>query len=348
MLRAIDANLNRAREGLRVLEEVARFALDDAALTACFKGLRHRLAVDDETSNTLLGSRQATKDHAAFLNPLAEMSRRDTNALVLANAKRVQESLRVLEELTKLPGVRLPSNADLYKEIRFAVYQLEKDLIDGLMRREKTARVRGLYVIVDQQMTIGRPLVEVAKAAIAGGASVIQYREKKAGKGLMLAMARELKEVCAASNVLFIVNDHVDVAIAAHADGVHVGQKDLPAAVAREMLPLGMILGCSTAVVAEARKAELDGADYVGVGAMFPTATKDDSRPAGPDILREVKNAVRLPVIAIGGINEGNVRQVVDAGADGVAVISAVVSAPDVAKAARRLCDLMRLDLGEA
>lgn len=198
-------------------------------------------------------------------------------------------------------------------------------------------RVHGLYVIIDPDACGGRPAVDVASAALEGGASMIQWRDKRRDKGDQLADARSIRALCRDHGALFIANDHIDLAIAVDADGVHLGQHDLPLDVARPIAGASMIIGVSTNNVEEARAAEAGGADYVAVGAIFATASKDVTRPASIERLREIKSAVRVPVVAIGGINAPNIAQVVDAGADAAAVIGAVCGAEDVRAAAAEL-----------
>lgn len=197
--------------------------------------------------------------------------------------------------------------------------------------------LHGLYVIIDPEVAAGRDEVEVARDALAGGARLVQLRDKTREKGLQLPIARALRELCDEHGAPFIVNDHVDLALAAGAHGVHVGQKDLPVEVVRRLAPREMIVGCSANNLEEALRAEADGADYVSVGRLFPTDSKRDTRPATTDTIRDVKAAVSLPVCAIGGINETNIDEVVAAGAEMAAVIAAVVAAPDVREAARLL-----------
>jgi thiamine-phosphate diphosphorylase len=198
-------------------------------------------------------------------------------------------------------------------------------------------RVHGLYVIIDPDACGGRPAVDVASAALEGGASMIQWRDKRRDKGDQLADARSIRALCREHGALFIANDHIDLAVAVDADGVHLGQHDLPLDVARPIAGSSMIIGVSTNNVEEARAAEAGGADYVAVGAIFATASKDVTRPASIERLREIKSAVRVPVVAIGGINAPNIAQVVDAGADAAAVIGAVCGAEDVRAAAAEL-----------
>jgi thiamine-phosphate pyrophosphorylase len=197
--------------------------------------------------------------------------------------------------------------------------------------------IRGLYVIVDPEQTRGRDPVEVARQALEGGASIIQWRDKSRDKGEQLPQLRAVRDLCRRHGALLIVNDHADLALAAGADGVHLGQKDLPPAAVRAFVPPDFIVGVSTNNVEEARRAQAEGASYVAVGALFRTASKAVTRPASPQRLREVKQAVSVPVVGIGGINENNIDQVLAAGADAVAVISAVIAADDVRQAAARL-----------
>lgn len=200
-----------------------------------------------------------------------------------------------------------------------------------------TALIRGLYVIVDPEQTRGRDAVEVARQALEGGASLIQWRDKARDKGEQLPQLRAVRDLCLQHGALLIVNDHADLALACRADGVHLGQKDLPPAAVRAFVPPDFVVGVSANNVEEARRAQAAGASYVAVGALFPTASKAATRPASPQRLREVKQAVSVPVVGIGGIDEGNIDQVLSAGADAVAVISAVIGADDVREAAARL-----------
>ncbi|MEX2158750.1 MAG: thiamine phosphate synthase [Dehalococcoidia bacterium] len=199
--------------------------------------------------------------------------------------------------------------------------------------------VRGLYVIIDPGACRGRDAVEVARLALEGGASMLQWRDKRREKGDQLSQATAIRDLCARHGALFIVNDHIDLALAAGADGAHLGQHDLPVAVARRIVPADFVLGVSTNNADEARAAEANGASYVAVGAIFSTASKEPerTRAASPERLREVKSAVRVPVVAIGGIDASNIAQVIAAGADAAAVIGAVCGADDPQSAAAEL-----------
>ncbi|MDN5361914.1 MAG: thiamine-phosphate pyrophosphorylase [Moorella sp. (in: firmicutes)] len=199
-----------------------------------------------------------------------------------------------------------------------------------------------LYVIVTTKLGGGRPTLELVRAALAGGATAIQLREKDLPAREQVELGRAIRELTRAAGATFIVNDRLDVVQAVEADGLHIGQEDLPAPIARQLLGPDKILGVSTGTIAEARQAEADGADYLGVGSIYATGSKGDAgEPIGPEGLRAIKEAVNIPVVGIGGINAGNAAAVIAAGAAGVAVISAVIGAPDVAAAARRLREVV-------
>lgn len=198
-------------------------------------------------------------------------------------------------------------------------------------------KLRGLYVILDPQVADGRDIVHVASEAIAGGARVIQWRDKVREKGLQLPEVEAVARICREGNVPLVINNDVDLALIAGADGVHVGQKDLPVAAVRRIVPGDWIVGTSTNNVEEARQAVADGASYVAVGNLFGSTSKGDTRPATLEMLHAVKAAVSVPVAGIGGINASNIRSVVDTGADMAAAISAVCAANDPREAAREL-----------
>jgi len=199
--------------------------------------------------------------------------------------------------------------------------------------------LRGLYVILDPVVAGERDLVQIASEAIAGGARLIQWRDKTREKGLQLPTLEAVAKACRTKKVPLIVNDDVDVALVVGADGVHVGQKDLPVAAVRRLVPEGWIVGASTNNVDEARQAVADGAGYVSVGNLFGTTSKGDTRPATLEMLHAVRAAVSVPVCGIGGINAANIRSVADTGADMAAVISAIMLADSPREAARKLAE---------
>lgn len=196
----------------------------------------------------------------------------------------------------------------------------------------------GLYLVTDEHLAAGRSTVEIVRAALRGGVDMVQLRGKDLPIREQLALGEQLRQLTREAGVPLIINDRVDLALALDADGVHVGQDDLPAAVARQLLGPEKIVGVSAATAEEAQAAQDAGADYLGVGAIYGTATKLDAGAAtGPDLIRQIKAAVDLPIVGIGGIKAANAAPVIAAGASGVAVVSAIVAAADPADAAATL-----------
>lgn len=341
-LRIIDANLNRVGEGLRLLEEIARLLLNDAGLTQQLKTMRHELVRGDYSFNQqLLQSRDSEGDIGVDMEVPGEEKEKELPLVLVANARRVQESLRTLEELAKVPGIAPELDSEKFKQARFDLYTIEQKLMSKLLRQDKLKRLPGLYVIIDTQALKGRNYLEVASQVIRGGATTIQLRDKHQSKEKVLLIAQQLKALCAEHDVLFIVNDYLDVALGSDADGLHVGQDDLPVKIARKLLPLDKLLGCSSTTVERAVTVQSEGADYVAVGAIYPTSSKTSTTtPAkviGLETLRRVRQAVTSPLVAIGGITRENASEVVEAGADSVAVLSAVLGAKSPEEAARQI-----------
>lgn len=201
----------------------------------------------------------------------------------------------------------------------------------------------GLYVITDETIAGGRSHAAIAREAVRGGADAIQLRDKSRSCAELVAIGREIAAITRKAGALFIVNDRLDIALACGADGVHLGQGDMRPGTARQLSPPGFIIGVSVGTVGEAIEAETEGADYLALSPVFSTASKDKAGPGlGLDRLREIRRHVSIPVVAIGGIHRKNARDVITAGADGIAVISAVVAEPDIAVAARDLRRIVR------
>ena len=199
-----------------------------------------------------------------------------------------------------------------------------------------------LYVVLDRTASAGRDLEVILDATLAGGCRMIQLREKEWPSGRLLPLAERMRDRCRRAGATFIVNDRVDLALAVGADGVHLGQDDLPPRAARPLLRPGMVLGRSTHSVGQAREAQVEGADYIAVGSMFPTRAKPDFQLVGPELIRAIRPETRSPLVGIGGVTRENVAEVIRAGADGVAVISAVCGAPDPAAATREFLAAIR------
>lgn len=196
----------------------------------------------------------------------------------------------------------------------------------------------GVYVVTDGTMLPGRTHIEIAEACVAAGAGCVQLREKNLPDRDVFELAIAIRRMTEYTKTIFIVNNRADIAVACGADGLHVGQDDLSAAVARKIIGPDAILGVSALSVEDAVRAEADGADYVAPGPIFATASKSDAGPVmGLASIREIKQAVNIPVVAIGGIGLANIAEISEAGAESAAVISAVVCAPDMADAIRVL-----------
>ena len=215
--------------------------------------------------------------------------------------------------------------------------------LGAALRGKQADRVRGLYVIIDPEVTGGREPLEIAQAAIRGGAKMLQLRDKLRDKGEILPLARDLQQLCADNDALLIVNDHVDLAAAVGSGGVHVGQTDLPVAQARQVLAPEQVLGRSNREIDLLIESQEMGADHVAFGAIYPTTTKPGSRgPQGPERLKAAREVTKVPLVAIGGINADNVGPVVEAGADAICVTAAVGLAAEPEEAAERLVAAIR------
>jgi thiamine-phosphate pyrophosphorylase len=342
VLRIFDANFNRCSEGLRVLEEVTRFILNDDELTKRLKKIRHRLSdIYSDIEPRLLTSRDSDSDVGIESSVSNEFKRDDLTAIVAANSRRVQESLRVLEEFAKLPA-SASIDAEAIKQSRFEIYSIERELVSAISRKTKADRIKGVYLIIDHDFLGDRNPIDVAKQAIEGGVSVIQLRDKRPDKGAILETARELRKLCADQNVLFIINDHVDIALASDADGVHLGQDDLPITETRALLPIDKIIGCTVGNIKEALQAQEQGADYIAVGSIYPTSSKVNIPIVGHETLRVVCDKMSISVVATGGITSNNAKPLIDTGANAIAVISVILNEQDIKAAARKMSDCIK------
>lgn len=341
--RIIDANANRAREALRVMEDTARFALENAELSAGLKGLRHDLRAALEAAGLdrglLLASRDTPRDVGTGISTPAEGGRAGLRGSALAAGARLTEALRTIEESVKALGL----DAKTIEGLRYRAYDLERSL--GLALGAGTSPQWALCVLVTEALCRHHPWEEVARLAVRGGADCLQLREKTLPDSELLRRARELVRIGRAAGAAVIINDRPDLALLAGADGVHLGQEDLPVEEVRRLAGFRLLVGVSTANTGQALAAVRAGADYCGAGPMFPTSTKDKPVISGPAYLREyladpILNA--RPHLAIGGINAENASELAAAGCRGVAVSSAVCAAADPDAACRRLLDALR------
>lgn len=192
-----------------------------------------------------------------------------------------------------------------------------------------------LYLVTDRRLMSCAAIEDCVERAIAGGVSVVQLREKDCSSREFYELAVRVKKITAPKKIPLIINDRVDICLAADSDGVHLGQNDLPCAKARKILGADKIIGVSAALPSEAAKAQADGADYLGVGAAFPTGTKSDTRRVSPETIRAIRAAVTIPFVIIGGIDPENIGQLYGLGINGAAVVSAVAAREDITAAAR-------------
>lgn len=335
VLRLLDANANRAREALRVLEDYARFVLDDGPIAAELKDLRHELtAVVAPLLPDAILHRDTPGDVGTSNKTQAEFERADVEHVVTAAGKRLGEALRSIEEFLK---TLCPADASKVELLRYGFYDTELKLARTIHRGRRFAGVR-LYVLITEKLC-RRPWLQVAEEAILGGADCLQLREKDLDGGELLRRAKDLVSLCRRHQVLSIINDRPDIAILSDADGVHVGQEDLPAREVRKLLGSQKIVGVSTHRLEQARMAVLDGADYLGVGPFFPSQTKPRDFVAGPEYARKVAESIQIPAVAIAGIDAENVDEVLKTGIRAVAVSSAVICAQDVRAAAALIKD---------
>lgn len=332
LARIVDANLNRAREALRVLEEYARFALDDRAATGTLKSMRHALAAAARAwpAADLLAARDTSGDVGTSLSTPGERRRTSAADVVTAAAKRLSEALRAIEEYAKIDA---PAAAVAVERLRYAAYDVEKRLVPRA-HRPAFDRVR-LYVLITASLC-RRSWLETARLAIRGGADCLQLREKDIEDAERLDRAAQLVRLCHRHGVLCILNDRPDIARLAGADGVHVGQTDLAVADARAVLGPDRLVGKSTHNRTQFVDAIREQPDYVAFGPMYDTATKPQRRVPGPSALAKLPPCP-VPLVAIGGITADNVEPIRRAGCDAVAVCSAIISQRDVTAAARRL-----------
>ena len=210
-------------------------------------------------------------------------------------------------------------------------------------QRREQLRAAGVYLVTEEALSGARTSESIAAAALAAGVGIIQVREKEGTARRALEIALALRIITRERGALLIVNDRVDLAVAADADGVHLGQDDIPVATARAILGPDALIGLSITSLAQLRAPDVGGADYLGVGAVFPTSSKVDARDTGPDLLAAARAAVDLPIVAIGGITLENAALAVRAGADVLAVITAIIAAPDPGAATRHLLDVVRV-----
>jgi thiamine-phosphate pyrophosphorylase len=340
--RILDANLNRAREGLRVMEDYARFVLDDASICSRLKNCRHALrdALEYMPPDWLIAARDTDGDVGTAIGNDSESRRSNLSEVVAANCKRAEEAVRTLEELAKLDDGLA---AQKLEAVRYEIYTLEHSLRTAERANRRLDGVR-LYWLLDPGACRG-PLEETVREAIAGGVDAVQLRDKTSSDRELLRIARDLRRWTRECGALLFVNDRPDLARAANADGVHLGQEDLPVKEARRIVGPDALIGLSTHTIEQARRAVAEGADYIGAGPVFPSRTKQFTELMGLGFVEAVAREIRLPSFCIGGIEPANIAQVAQVGAKRFAVGAAISQASDPREIAR---ELLRIASGRA
>lgn len=331
--RIIDANLNRLGEGLRVIEDFCRFGLNDTPLSARIKQLRHGAAqLRRLFPSNALDARDSTGD-VGRVRVKESMRRTDQLVILGASFGRVQESLRVLEEMAKLSR---PDAAARAKAMRYEAYELERFVVPLFDRAQKAVRLKGLYLILTDPAVGYEKLAEIA---VHQKVNAIQLRAKAMDGGPLLDLARRIRSITRGSQTLFFINDRPDIARLADADGVHLGQSDLSIADARAIVGGRMLIGKSTHNMTQLAAALREKPDYVGIGPVYATTSKVIADPKlGLEKARKMlKKAGDMPAVAIGGITAANLPGVFGLGFQCYGVIREVCAAPDPARAIKIL-----------
>ncbi|MGB1070494.1 MAG: thiamine phosphate synthase [Planctomycetota bacterium] len=341
ILRTLDAAFQRLTEGLRSVEDPTRFHLQNQVLAGHWQGLRRKSGKLRQQLETKVGSLAPYRDLGG--DPLLEASGMGKHAsvrnMLLANLSRCRESARSIEELLRLIDADL---SRAMQEIRYGIYA-QQQVMEGLLQRGRTLEDRRLYVLVTESLCRG-DLYETTAAALRGGASIVQLREKERPSGELLEIARKLRELTLEHDAVFLINDDVTVASLSGADGVHLGQQDLAPREARKILGPDAIIGLSTHCREQAAAAAPLGADYIGVGPIHETQTKEHREAVGPDYIRVAQEATPLPGYAIGRVDHTTIDRVMAAGADRVAVCTGIIAQEDPEAATRHLIE--RIEVG--
>jgi len=318
----IDANLDRAREGLRVLEDWARFGLGKEKYVKRIKNFRQILGKNH--LEVYKKSRNYIEDRCKGLTHQEQIKRKTSDQIISSNAGRVQEALRVIEEFSRLHNHQL---SQIASEIRYEIYTLEIDLL-SLNKRNKSEKIlkeNDLYVITDQKEN----LLEIIEDILIAGVKIIQHRFKKGTDKDHLQEAIQIKNLCKRYNSLLIVNDRLDIALASNADGIHLGQDDLDIKTARKLLGYSKIIGISANNEIDNSNALKEDCDYIGIGPVFETTTKINKKAIGIEKIKTLTNDLNIPWFAIGGINSNNISYLKSNGFKKVALVSHLMNSED-------------------
>tara|TARA_A100001388_G_scaffold271101_1_gene249429 strand:- start:139 stop:1191 length:1053 start_codon:yes stop_codon:yes gene_type:complete len=317
----IDANLDRAREGLRVLEDWARFGLGNEKFVVRIKNFRQILGKNHLEIYKI--SRNHIKDQCKGLSHNEQNNRKNPQKIISSNSARIQEALRVIEEFSRHHNNKLSKIAS---DIRYEIYTLEIDLLNLNTHKEAKSIIseNNLYSITDKREN----LLEIIEKILLGGVKIIQHRFKGGIDKDHFKDAVKIKNLCKKYNSLFIVNDRVDIAIASNADGVHIGQDDIDIKTARKLLGCSKIIGVTANNSTDIANAIKNGCDYIGIGPVFKTFTKN-KEPLGIEKIKALTKDINIPWFAIGGINKANISSLKNSGINKVAVVSGLLNSED-------------------
>ncbi len=339
--RIIDANLNRTAEAARVLEEIARFLLNDKDLAEKLKNIRHKInSSQEEDYENYLCSRDTINDVGVNIKNATE--RMNIENIFKANIKRLQQALRTLSEYS----LENPANKILFEKLRYETYTLEKIMWHKLREKGINGKInddKKLYLITNSDNFDSEDsFLDAIASALEGGVDILQLREKTMPASKILELGKKIKQLCLRYDVTFIVNDRVDIAAILEADGVHLGQDDLDVKSARTILGENCIIGVSTHAPEQAIKAVADGADYIGIGPVFATPTKQGRIPVGLEYVKWACENIEIPAFSIGGIDLKNCEKVINAGAKRIAVVRAIINADSPKQAAKEFLNKIR------
>jgi len=343
ILRIVDAAHNRASEGFRVVEDFARLHREDANLARHLKQLRHELtqALTPIDSASLLQARNPASDVGTGISTSTEFRRLDWNDVVRSNFSRVLQSLRTIEEYTKYLADTFEESIPRHVEqLRYQVYALEKAVGNALESNRELADVC-TYVLTDSRRdmaTFERTITDLIEADV----GLIQLRDKSLDDHSLVSFGKRLTELTRDVRTRWIMNDRPDLAMVTHADGVHVGQDDLSVHQARQILGPGKLIGVSTHDIRQAHAAELAGANYIGVGPVFPSTTKSFDEFVPTEFLANVVEQISIPVFAIGGIDETNIGRFSQSGVTRVALSKAILQSVDRRKIVQTIKDSLQ------
>jgi thiamine-phosphate pyrophosphorylase len=330
-LRILDASINRAGEGIRVVEDYVRMVVADPFLAGQLKQLRHDLvkATESIDSAARIAARDSEGDVGRNIQTQSEYDRSEANGLIQSNMARVQQALRAIEEFSKTID---PAIAKQTEQLRYRAYTIEKAVLTTTLSLQNLGNAK-LYVLTDACDGAADNFVafrDRISQLVDANVDLIQLRDKTLTDRQLVTAGKIVNELTRGSATLWVMNDRADLALAADADGVHLGQDDVTVAQARRIVGGSKVVGVSTHSIEQARAAVIDGANYIGVGPVFESTTKHFESHVGLELVRQVIEDIKLPAFAIGGISLSNIEEVLSTGIRKVAVSSAVCDSQNI------------------